>query len=143
MPQIVSLTIFTILSIIALIHVYWAFGGTKGVSLAIPLVDGANAFTPSAIVTLLVAVMLALFVILPLILIDTIHVVKIPIDYIQWGGVVVGSIFFLRSIGDFNLVGFSKKRKQGQFATLDSWLYSPLCLLLGAGYFYLVWGVQV
>lgn len=142
MTQIVSLTIFTTLSIISLIHVYWAFGGKKGVNLAIPLIDGTKAFTPGAIVTLLVAAALALFAILSLILIDVVHVFKIPADYIKWGGIIVGSIFILRSIGDFNMVGFSKKRKQGQFATLDSWLYSPLCLLLGAGYFYLVWGTQ-
>lgn len=140
MTQIVSLTIFTTLSIISLIHVYWAFGGKKGVNLAIPLIDGTKAFTPGAIVTLLVAAALALFAILSLILIDVVDVLKVPADYIKWGGITVGSIFILRSIGDFNMVGFSKKRKQGQFATLDSWLYSPLCLLLGAGYFYLVWG---
>lgn len=140
MQSYVALSIFSILSVIALVHVYWAFGGKKGVQLAIPKLEGSNAFTPGAGVTFLVAICLSLFAALSLGLIELVSIEPELLEYVQWAGIVVGTIFILRAIGDFNLVGFTKKNKQGDFAVLDSVLYSPLCLLLGSGYFYLVWG---
>ena len=38
-----------------------------------------------------------------------------------------------RAIGEFRCVGFFKRIRGSRFARLDSWVYSPLCLLLGAG----------
>jgi hypothetical protein len=42
-------------------------------------------------------------------------------------------VFLLRSLGDFRYVGFSKRIYGTPFATFDTWLYSPLTLLLGLG----------
>lgn len=50
-----------------------------------------------------------------------------------FGGWVLGGIFLLRTIGDLKWVGFFKKQKGTLFATWDTMLNSPLCLLLGAG----------
>ena len=41
-------------------------------------------------------------------------------------------VFAARAIGDFGLVGFFKTRGDGAFARLDTWVYSPLCLILAA-----------
>lgn len=108
--------------------------------MAIPKLEGNDAFTPGAGVTFLVAICLSLFAALSLGLIELVFIEPEILEYVQWAGIAVGTVFILRAIGDFNLVGFTKKNKQGDFAVLDSVLYSPLCLLLGSGYFYLVWG---
>ncbi|USD61650.1 DUF3995 domain-containing protein [Vibrio sp. SCSIO 43140] len=142
MPLLIAFTISGILFAISLIHVYWAFGGKKGVHLAIPVVEGSKAFTPGALITLLVAAALAVFALLSLSLTDAIATPQTLKNYIEWMALFVGAIFVLRAVGDFNLVGFSKKNQQGQFARLDTWLYSPLCLCVGAGYFYLAWGMK-
>jgi hypothetical protein len=39
----------------------------------------------------------------------------------------------VRAIGDFNYVGFFKRRRGTRFAHLDTRLYSPLALGLGLG----------
>ncbi len=109
MQSLVALSMFSILSIIALVHVYWAFGGKKGVQLAIPKLEGSNAFTPGAGVTLLVAMCLSLFAALSLALIQLVFIEPEMLEYVHWAGIVVGAIFILRAIGDFKLVGFTKK----------------------------------
>jgi hypothetical protein len=38
-----------------------------------------------------------------------------------------------RAVGDFKYVGFSKRVRGTPFARLDTWIYSPLCLLLALG----------
>ncbi|MGF1771017.1 DUF3995 domain-containing protein [Vibrio wakamikoensis] len=109
MQSLVALSMFSILSIIALIHVYWAFGRKKGVQLAIPKLEGSNAFTLGAGVIFLVAICLSLFASLSLGLIELVFIEPELLEYVQWAGIVVGTIFILRAIGDFNLVGFTKK----------------------------------
>ena len=44
-----------------------------------------------------------------------------------------GLVLLLRAIGDFNLVGFFKRIRGSAFARMDTWFYSPLCVLLGIG----------
>jgi hypothetical protein len=44
-----------------------------------------------------------------------------------------GSVFVLRAIGEFRLVGFFKSVRGTPFAHWDTWLYSPLSLLIGLG----------
>lgn len=39
----------------------------------------------------------------------------------------------LRAVGDSRYVGFFKRVRGSTFATLDTFVYSPLCLLLAAG----------
>jgi hypothetical protein len=42
-------------------------------------------------------------------------------------------VFVLRAIGDFRLVGFSKRVRGTRFARLDTLVFSPLCLAIAAG----------
>ena len=53
----------------------------------------------------------------------------LPDWFLNYGLYVVVTVFFLRSIGDFNYVGFFKKIKNTQFAKNDTKYFSPLCLL--------------
>jgi hypothetical protein len=127
---------------IALIHVYWAFGGSLGGEAAVPraaIAPGAEshaprppAFVPTRAATLAVAAALAIVALL----------VALQAGWfgasLQHGALravigVVAAAMFVRAIGDFRLVGFFKRRTESRFAQLDSWFYSPLCVLLGAG----------
>jgi len=44
---------------------------------------------------------------------------------------LLATIFILRAIGDFRLVGFFKRVRGSPFAQWDTAAYSPLCLVLG------------
>jgi hypothetical protein len=44
-----------------------------------------------------------------------------------------GLVFSGRSVGDFRLVGLTKRERESAFARNDTWLYTPLCMLLSAG----------
>ena len=48
------------------------------------------------------------------------------------GAILLAIVFGARAVGNFGLVGFFKTRGDGAFARLDTWIYSPLCLLLAA-----------
>ncbi len=56
-----------------------------------------------------------------------------PKAALKWLSVALALGLLARAVGDFKYVGFFKKLRDSRFATLDSWLYSPLCLLLAAG----------
>jgi hypothetical protein len=57
----------------------------------------------------------------------------------QGSAAVLGTVFVLRSIGDFRLMGFFKSVRGTRFALWDTWLYSPGCLFLGLGAWWLAW----
>ena len=48
---------------------------------------------------------------------------------------LVGLAFIIRAIGDFKLFGFFKPANSSDFAFYDAFVYSPLCLLIGAAAF--------
>jgi hypothetical protein len=56
----------------------------------------------------------------------------VPAWTVVGGAILLAVVFAARAIGDFRLVGFFKTRGDGAFAWLDTWVYSPLCLLLAA-----------
>ena len=115
--------------VLGLMHIYWAFGGKGASEAVIPSVDGKLVFNPSTFLTLLVA--LALFIAM-LIILGQIGFLGlfVPKIIFYYGTLFISLIFFLRSIGEFRLVGFFKKIKNTKFAYWDTILFSPLCLLI-------------
>jgi hypothetical protein len=59
--------------------------------------------------------------------------------WLQWVISGIAILMFARAIGDSNLVGFFKEVKDSKFARLDTWVYSPLCVVLGAGLLAVAW----
>jgi hypothetical protein len=108
-----------IFGFLGLVHFYWAAGGGTGKNAAIPEINGAPAFKPSKWAT--AAVGLALF--------GTAAIVLMHVEVLVAG---VAAVLILRAIGDFRLVGFFKRHRDSRFARMDTLLYSPLCLALGA-----------
>ena len=130
MAHFVALIAATTLALIALVHVYWALGGRVAKSAALPEIDGRPAFTPRGPLTLLVAAALSLAALL---LAVTGGVLEVPLPRSGLRLLTFGLalVFVARAIGDFRLVGFFKRVKGSRFATLDSLIFAPLCLLLG------------
>ena len=54
-----------------------------------------------------------------------------------WG---VAVVLTARAVGEFNYLGFFKRRRGTRFARLDTRLYSPLALALGIGAAVIAWG---
>jgi hypothetical protein len=79
--------------------------------------------------TFLVALVLLIFV---LINFGFIGILNLPFDakYVRYAMIAISGIFILRFIGDFKYVGIFKKYRHSTFASHDTYLYSPLCLII-------------
>lgn len=125
----ISGILFGIFLFLSSLHFYWAFGGKWGSTAVLPTKDDnapQKALNPGIIATLIVAIGLLAFGLLPLVITGTIHF-PIP-NWLQKSGLwIIAGIFGLRAVGDFNYVGFFKKIKHTAFAKNDTRYYSPLC----------------
>ncbi|MFK8008901.1 MAG: DUF3995 domain-containing protein [Saprospiraceae bacterium] len=130
-----------IIFLIALLHFYWAAGGKKGLLKSIPSKeDGTPLFLPNAFQCTIVGIgLMLILVVIGLWLNKSIFSDQV----FKYGFIILGGIFTLRAIGDFNYVGFFKKIKDTSFGKLDSKFYSPLCLLIGGIFFWMAITVQI
>jgi Protein of unknown function (DUF3995) len=118
---------------LAAIHVYWAAGGLRGAVDAIPETEGGGPlFRPGPAITMVVAGLLASAAALMLLRVG-IGSSLVPRVLDRCGAWGVALALVARAIGDFNYVGFFKRRRATRFARLDTRLYSPLALALGVG----------
>ncbi|TBN47421.1 DUF3995 domain-containing protein [Pseudomonas sp. BGI-2] len=144
MSLMVAQWIAAIFLLMSLVHLYWAAGGKLGSEAAVPRVPGEGgaesrpAFKPSGFATLLVAVGLLLIAILVCLRVG-LYLPTVHHWSLQWVISAIAMLLFARAIGDSNLVGFFKQDKDSKFARLDTWAYSPLCVVLGAGLLAVAW----
>ena len=126
-----------VLAGIAALHLYWARGGTAGALAAIPERGGRPTFSPRPLTTALVA--LAFFAASAIVLarIGAWGPTSGPTWWVRLGTWCIGGAFLLRAIGDFRFVGFFKRVRGTRFAGLDSRIYSPLSLAVGAAVLWL------
>lgn len=127
MIRTLGILLAVIFAAIALLHIYWALGGSASGMAAIPTVGGKPSFTPSAFGTAMVA---AAFVMAMLVVLGQVGFLGavIPHWIFRVGTFGISVIFLLRAIGEFRLVGFFKTLTGTPFASMDTWVYSPLCL---------------
>ena len=116
---------------LAALHVYWAMGGRRGADGAVPEHDGKPLFRPGPAVTLAVAGLLALAAVLVLEQVGLLPGFGAHVSREATSAVAVAML--VRAVGDFKYIGFFKRRRGTRFARLDTWLYSPLALVLGVG----------
>lgn len=135
---------FTILLTVSGIHIYWALGGNWGLSASLPERNGTKAFQPGRFATLIVAIFFGSMALLYLVKIGRLPEVDslLPTWVRQYGLWVLAGIFLIRAIGDFRYVGFFKRIRKSRFADLDTKFYSPLCLLLSANTFLLIFSLS-
>ncbi|MBA1420556.1 MAG: DUF3995 domain-containing protein [Epsilonproteobacteria bacterium] len=123
-----------IMMLFALIHFYWAFGGKFGLDKALPTdAEGNRLLNPSKFMTFVVG-----FILLGLSYVPYKLYTGDKSQMIVYAGYGLSILFFLRVIGDFNLVGLFKKVKNTEFSKYDTWVYIPLCLFISINFLFLV-----
>ncbi len=136
MKNILGILLAAIFGFLSLFHIYWAIGGRFGSSVTIPQVGGAPVFTPSPFATILVAAALLAAMLTVLGQIGFLGEI-IPRWIFRWATLGLAALFFLRSIGEFKLVGFFKQASDSGFAFWDTFLFSPLCLFIAVVAFFI------
>ena len=117
---------------LALWHFVMAFQPMSGESAAVPSVNGKPLFVPSRKATVAVAAVLLVFAGL---VAATAGIVSLglPSVVLSWLSYALALGLLARAIGEFKYVGFFKRVRGSKFARLDTFVYSPLCLLLALG----------
>lgn len=118
---------------LGLLHFYWAAGGSWGARVAVPERDGVRTFDPGPMATIAVGVLLfaAAAVLLSRL---GLYGRWLPGIVPRVGPWVLFGVFLLRAVGDFRLIGFTKRRGTNTpFARWDTLLFSPLSLVLSLG----------
>ena len=126
-----SILVVFIMGLVALLHFYWAFGGSYGLSSAGPNLEGKSEFRPGRMVTFLVACIITGLAALAIQLKWPWRPIE---DIVSYAGYFVSVVFVLRAIGDFRYIGFFKKVYNSSFSKLDTKYFSPLVLFLGLAY---------
>jgi hypothetical protein len=127
-----ALIVCSVFVMLALWHFYMALLPSSGKTGTVPSVEGKPLFVPSRAATVAVGIVLVLFAslvaatggILPL---------GLPLPVLSWLSFALALGLLARAVGEFKYVGFFKRVRGSKFATLDTLVYSPLCLLLAAG----------
>ncbi|MEK4912945.1 DUF3995 domain-containing protein [Bacillus sp. FSL E2-8887] len=122
-----------ILFLVSFLHVYWAFGGKWATNSVIPTKAGEKAFTPGTGMTLFIALLLSMAAMILLQQANIVHS-ALPIVFVQMGSWVCMVVFFIRVIGEFHYFGIFKRKKDTQFARMDTVLYVPLCAFLSLSF---------
>lgn len=117
-----------VLGAIALVHVGWFFGAKWGLGSALPEVSGRPAFVPPRWATLTVT---GAFVGAAAIVLASSRGGNPYVSWLTLGGALV---FALRAMGDFRLVGLTKRVHGTGFARWDDALYTPLSVLLAISF---------
>jgi hypothetical protein len=118
-----------LLLFIAALHFYWAFGGRKGLDVAIPTEGDRFVFKPGPLSCFVVGFGLLLVALVLIVRVGLLGPVQGRLLY-EWATWALVFIFLLRALGDFRYVGFSKKIWETRFARLDTFIYSPVCLFI-------------
>ena len=118
-------------------HLYWGFGGRLGAGVALPQSeDGTPAIKETAFGAMAVGLILALVLLLVLGFTGAVHL-PMPQPLLRAGIILWAIIFSARALSWSRYFGLFKRVRTTRFASYDSWFYSPSCLLLGLGLFYL------
>ncbi|QWH61187.1 DUF3995 domain-containing protein [Bacillus mycoides] len=122
-----------ILFLVSFLHVYWAFGGKWATNSVILTKAGEKAFTPGTGMTLFIALLLSMAAMILLQQSNIVHS-ALPNVFVQMGSWVCMVVFFIRVIGEFHYFGIFKRKKDTQFARMDTVLYVPLCAFLSLSF---------
>ena len=119
---------------LAVWHFYMAWAPATGASGAVPSVDGKPLFVPSTRATVAVGVVLLMCAVL-VAAAGGVLLLDVPVVALRWLSFALALGLLARAVGDFRYVGFFKRERGSRFASFDSLMYSPLCLLLAVGVF--------
>jgi len=127
-----ALAVSAVFVALALWHFGMALLPASGASGAVPSVEGKPLFVPSRAATVAVGVVLLLFACLVAATSGAIAV-GLPLVVLRWLSFTLAAGLLARAVGEFKYVGLFKRVRGSKFATLDTFVYSPLCLVLALG----------
>ena len=132
MKSFIGISAAAVFALIGLLHVYWALGGRLAMGTAVPQrPDGSAVFRPGRVPTATVA--LALWTASGVLLVRATDLFGLrSAVWPRVGCIGLAIVFLARAVGDFRLIGFFKTIRSTGFAVWDTWLYTPLCLVLAA-----------
>lgn len=116
--------------VLAILHVYWACGGRRGLSRAIPTtVDGAPVIRPGRVACGIVAAGLAAcgYACIAFAGWAPSPLSRSVLRSVLW---IIAALFLVRTIGDRKFVGLTRSVTGTAFARYDRWFYTPLCAML-------------
>ena len=120
-------------------HIGMVVWPLSGETTAVPSIEGKPLFVPSRKSTIAVATVLLLFAGLVAATAGIVSV-GLPQVALSWLSFGLALGLLVRAVGEFKYVGLFKRVRGSRFATLDTWVYSPLCLLLAIGVWYVAHG---
>lgn len=137
MSAAIAVTLALLLAAIAGLHAYWGRGGlwpaaSEDELIAIVIGNGQAKRMPSPGLCLLVALAIALTAIWPLLLAQMSGMAAVR-PFLLLGGFAIMAVFLLRGIAGY-LPAWRRLHPREPFASYDRRYYSPLCLLIAAGY---------
>lgn len=137
MIAVVAVALALLLAAIAGLHAFWGRGGlwpatTEDELIATVIGDARAKRMPSPTLCLSVALAIAMTAIWPLLLIGLPGPPALRL-LLQLGGFAIMAVFLLRGVGGF-LPAWRRLHPREPFASYDRRYYSPLCLLIAAGY---------
>jgi hypothetical protein len=144
MRRSVAWILFALLGVIAGLHIYWGFGGLWPADTLRGLIDtvmGDPRMTemPPVWGTLIVA---ALIFAAGYMALERAGIVSVlPNWMVRLGAWVLVAVFALRGLSSFLFAGGvygNGLTLSEPFATYDVWIYGPLCLLIAAGFLFLI-----
>ncbi len=118
-----------VLVVMAVIHMYWALGGSIGAEALVPQTTKGPLFRLTSAVTLLISLTFILAANLMLTRIG-VATARISPTGLHIACAALAALFLIRAVGDFRYVGFFKRVRHSRFARLDTRLYSPISLFL-------------
>jgi hypothetical protein len=137
MTAAIAIALASLLAVIAGLHAYWGRGGlwpaaTEDELVATVIGNAQAKRMPSSGLCLLVALAIAVTAIWPLLLIWVSDAAALR-RLILLGGFAIMAVFLLRGVAGF-LPAWRRLHPREPFASYDRRYYSPLCLLIAAGY---------
>lgn len=141
MSTMIAFSISAVLLVTALAHVYWALGGLwpgRNETELAQTVVGANGIKamPPRWMTGPVAVAIFVSALWPLIWIGTLPL-PVPPILLLVGMVTISGILLLRGVAGF-IPAVRRANSEMPFARLDRLYFTPLIVMLGIGYLYLL-----
>ena len=118
--------------VLALWHFAMVLLPRSGTTGAVPSVAGKPLFVPSRRATAAVGLALLLFAFLVTATGGLVPVGVAP-RLLIGASLALALGLLARAVGEFRYVGFFKRVRDSRFAKLDTFFYSPLCLLLALG----------
>jgi hypothetical protein len=124
-----------LLALVLMLHVYWALGGRRLLPGAIPSHPDTQvrAFDPGRLGATLVAVALT-HALYTLGAATGLWGAPWSFTVTRYSTYVWTALFVLRVVGDFRFFGVFKRVRGTPFARADSWLFTPVCALVGVGF---------